>query len=274
MVDEPTAPETGEQATSATAAPQSFHEQLPEDLRTDPTFAKFTSVQDLAQSYQHAQRMVGVKPDEMVRLPAQDDDGTGQRAVLEKLGLPTEMDVYKLEPIEGAPETLGVDQPLANGFREAAFKAGVLPAQAQAIYNWFAEQVTTATEAQQTAANDQREGDEAALKTQWGDAFNARKAAARYAMDQIGGEGLAKIISDAGLDVNPVVMETFAKLGLKMGENPAQPGEAAAPGNAFGDASTPGEKQARANDLIQQASKLTDVTARMRLVQQAHDLMR
>jgi hypothetical protein len=249
-----------------------LNDHLSEPLRQDPNIAKFGGdPEQLAQGYVHAIRMMGKDASRLLELPPADDDGTARRAVLQKLGLPADVANYELKAGEGVPDTLKPDAPLGKWFRETAHKAGILPDQAQAIYEGFAAQITEAGKARDAAIAEQREAGTKALKQEWGDAYDARLAAANYGMKQVGGDELVDAILGAGLDTNPTVLKAFAKIGMSMDGGAGAP-TAGQPSSRFGDAKTPDELIADARALLAKAADIPHATERMRIAEQAQAL--
>ena len=103
---------------------------LPEELRGDPALSSFQDIASLAKSYVSAQRMVGANK---IAVPTKDASKEDWRGVYHKLGLPEQFEEYNLNTPEGS----NYDESFINGLRETAYKAGVLPEQLQALFEWY-----------------------------------------------------------------------------------------------------------------------------------------
>jgi hypothetical protein len=104
---------------------------------------------DALTSYANLQKLVGVDPSEIIKMP-KPDDAEGWKALHAKLGAPASADGYTL------PEPLAKD-PMALEFRNWAHEAGLSPKQAEAILTGFTasaaknqEALVAAAEAAQT----------------------------------------------------------------------------------------------------------------------------
>jgi hypothetical protein len=87
--------DTGSQeAVVAEAAPVSFLESLPEELRNEPSLRTFTDPGSLAKSYVNAQRMIGA---DKVAIPSKSATSDEWREVYTRLGAPTDVGGYQFE---------------------------------------------------------------------------------------------------------------------------------------------------------------------------------
>ena len=86
--------DTGSQEGAvADAAPVSFLESLPEEIRNEPRLRTFTDPGTLAKSYVSAQRMIGA---DKVAIPGSSATADDWREVYTRLGAPTEASQYEL----------------------------------------------------------------------------------------------------------------------------------------------------------------------------------
>jgi len=114
----------------------SLMDLLPEDLRSDPSLQPFKDVPELAKSFVHAQRMIG-----MEKLPVPGPNATDEdwNVVYDKLGRPEAPDKYELP---APPEGFELDPEMASAFRETAHKLGLLPQQAAGLFDWYTKTVS------------------------------------------------------------------------------------------------------------------------------------
>jgi hypothetical protein len=142
-------------------------------------------------------------------------------AAYKALGLPDQVgDNYKFELPEGA------DPALSTGFAEAAHATGVLPHQAQALFQWYTGLEAAQGEAAATAQREAATADIAALKSGagWGADFEANDAIAGQAAKAFGLEqkmpALAAALGAKG------ALQFLYDLGKKIGEDKLEGGEA------------------------------------------------
>ncbi|WP_299444700.1 hypothetical protein [uncultured Rhodospira sp.] len=182
---------------------------LPEDLHG--TASKYASVEELARGYQNAQKLIGGARDasRTFQVPGQDDDGTGLREALTKLGLPKDQDGYKLEPPEGVP----ADTELAQAFTKTAFDLGILPKQANELFQWYAGVASKEAEAQQFQADTQHAQNLEVLQREWGDAFDQNVQTLNSAVEALGGKEFRDAINEAGLGTHPALARGLLKIG-------------------------------------------------------------
>lgn len=260
----PANPAPADPAPADPAPAQSWRDSLPDDLKSDTSLSKYNTLEDAARAFGHAQRLVGRPTDQIVELP-KNGDADGRRRVLERLGLPKEP--YALQPPEGAPEQLGADAPLTKVFTEAAYANGVLPDQAQAIYESVAQSLGADLAEQEKQLNARLATNEAELKTKWGEAYDQKIAAATYGTDKL---GLREVLEETGMAAEPVVLEAMARVGEMLAE--AGTGDGVRPtgkGSSFGTAMTPDEARSKAMELTQQATRSRDRSEVQRLQQEA-----
>ena len=102
MSDEAIQDTGSQEAVAAEAAPASFLESLPDDLRNEPSLRNFTDTGSLAKSYVHAQRMIGA---DKVAIPGKHATADEWREVYTRLGAPTDAGGYELQSIDGGGVT-------------------------------------------------------------------------------------------------------------------------------------------------------------------------
>ena len=162
---------------------------------------------DLMKSYVNLERAVGA---DKVALPTADSD------ILEwegwsKLGTPDDAMDYAMAAPDGFE---AYDQGLSDDMREAFHEAKLTPQQAQLVHDKFVERMIGTGEAQQAVFADAQAADEAALKKEFGTAFDERIASARRGISEYGGDDLTEALVNAGLGSNPAVVKAFAKIGM------------------------------------------------------------
>lgn len=257
---------TPEQATSTTppAAPiaSNWYDTLPDDLKTDPTVAKYTSLEGATRGLVGAVKLIGERPENLMKRPAAGDDA-GTRKVLHQLGLPESPETYTLQPIEGGTPH---DTPLATFFRDACYEFGVLPGAMQGVFSKMSTFLAEVEKDQNTAKENHEAAQAKALQEQFGAALDDTVARAEAVADKF---GLVKDINDAGLGMHPGLIGALAKLFPMIQEDTAgeRPGA-----TTMSSARSPAEYVAEANEITAQALKETTRSRQLELMQKAFRL--
>lgn len=195
-----------------------FAETLPADIRTEAAFRDIKDLDGLARGYFNAQKLIGARPEDIVRLPANPDDKAAWDAVHTRLGRPEKPDGYAFTPPK-LPEGLKLDEQLQGAFSTKAHELGLSTKQAAGLYDWwnstqsqsFTGAETARAAAEETAIN--------GLKTEWGAAYEQNVDLAKRALAHFGGDKLATELVATRQGNNPEVIKVFAKLGATLSED-------------------------------------------------------
>jgi hypothetical protein len=203
-------PASGTPSSGQAAPSPSWRDNLPADLKGDPSIAKFTDINALAGSYVSLQKMIGA---DKIPVPGKNASDQDWQGVYRKLGLPESADKYEIKAPEGAsPEFL-------NAFKEQALKNGVLPKQAQGMLDWYNESAKKAAEIQtQSKQMEQQKGIEG-LKGEWGEGWDKKVAAAQAAVEKFGGDELKAYLDKTGLGNDPAMIKLMSKIGESLAED-------------------------------------------------------
>ena len=177
----------------APATDGNWYDSLPQDMREDQNITKFESVEVLAKSWQHAQKMIGA---DKIPMPQSEDDWNN---VYGKLGRPDEASLYKIE----APEGFEVNQEAQDSFKEFCHKLGLNQNQTQLAATFDMERqmagATASTEASKAALTEAQNS----LKGEWGEAHEQNVNIAARAASEFMGEDGAKFFDEAMIDGVP-----------------------------------------------------------------------
>jgi len=199
---------------AAEAAPVSFLESLPEDLRNEPSLRTFTDPGALAKSYVNAQRMIGA---DKIALPSKSATPDEWREVYNKLGAPTEASGYEFDG------DVPLDESYLTSFREHALNAGLNPSQANEMMNFVRGTVNTMNETASQGAEEARYAGEQELRQEFGQAFEQRVEMAQMAArNLLGGTEMFDDIqlSDGRmLGDHPDIIRMFSNLASAIGED-------------------------------------------------------
>lgn len=191
--------------------PEDWHKAIPDEVMSQSNLKSFKTVEALAKSYLHSQKMLGT---DKIAIPKNAGDAE-MREIFEKLGLPKEAEKYDIKPSENSP----VDPEFVKNFKEAAFKTGVMPQQAQKLLNWV-EEVTTAKQASALLKEQgQYARDINLIKEEWGDAYNENVARAKAALREFSGSQEDMEYIKGNFGANPAVLRLLTKIGATLAED-------------------------------------------------------
>jgi hypothetical protein len=196
---------------------ESWHSQLPEDMRENETLKTIPDVSSLAKSFLDTKKMVGSNT---IALPGKAATPEQWDTFYKSVGRPDKWEDYQF-PTEGLPEGVAVTGDDANLIRSIAHKAGLHPRQAAIVYR---EYLSFAANAQESATTKNTQTVEAGiedLKMEYGAAYDERIGMAVKAVKQFGGEKeeLAALLNESGLGNHPTVVRTFARIGRLLAED-------------------------------------------------------
>lgn len=165
---------------------------------------------DLVNSYRNLEKLHGVPPDQILKLP-KEDDAEGWKGVWQKLGAPDSPDKYEIP----MPEA-GGDEGFAKWARETFHGMNMPAGMARKLvesYNQYAASLGEGATKEYTA---KVEADTTALKQKWGADYEnninlAKRAATELGLDGGKVEALEKALGFGGL------MEFVHGLGTKLG---------------------------------------------------------
>lgn len=193
---------------------QKFIETLPEAYRADPMFKNFSSIEDMAKSYVSAAKMVGMDKQQLLRLPSEDTP-EAMAEVWNKLGRPEAPDKYEVKAFEAVKDY--IDESKVAQIKEIAHKHGVSGKALEALAEWYASDLTGAVSMSEEAKSKTFDEYQAAVKQEFGSAYEERMAMAQKAVTTFGGEELVKVISENEVVFeHPAVIKAFAKMGEQM----------------------------------------------------------
>lgn len=192
----------------------SWHDQLPEDLRNDPSLRHVPDTTTLAKNYIHAQRMIGA---DKIPVPGKSATQDEWRAVWTKLGAPD--DPQKYDVVKSA----AFDDVSFDAFRNRAYEAGLSNSQANAIAELYGEQVSNAQAAMSQRAEEMRFSGEQELRQEFGQHFDDRMKMAQDAARTIFGDaGLfdeVRLADGRLLGDDPRIIRGLVKMREMLGED-------------------------------------------------------
>lgn len=180
---------------------------LAPEYKDHASLKSYKDLNALAKSHVEAQAYIGGA----VKIPGADAKPEDLDKFYSKLGRPESPDKYELS----VPEGMVSDTPVMKNFLVAAHKAGLTKGQAQAVVDAYA----ASAEQIRGGLNDQYKEAEELLRGEWGAAFDRKVALANRALHHIGGQQVIQLLQATGLDNNPGMVRTWAKVGEILAED-------------------------------------------------------
>ena len=173
---------------AAGAGAADWRSTLPKELQEDASIKKFPSVEAMAGAYINAQKLIGA---DKIGVPnPKTATAEDWENVWNKLGRPA-LDKYDIKFGEGVT----IDKDFSEDFKKNAHKAGLLPNQAQALADWFSSVNSGAEQKAAAAFKQQFDKQVGELKTEWGNAFDAKIGRVNK---MLGDMGATKYFKDKG----------------------------------------------------------------------------
>lgn len=197
---------------------------LPEDLLKSSLVLRSKTLVDALTAGNAAEKRLGVPANEMIRLPTKPDDVEGLKAVYKALGAPDTPEGYKID----LKDATDADKAVVGDFAKFMHEKGPFPpaALAAAAEFWHGKVIEQAA-AEQAEAEAAQKASEAALRQEWGGAYDQRKMEIGKLLTDLGGEALAKELNaDAVLGNSPELAKMLAKIvDLRAESGPTQDGQ-------------------------------------------------
>lgn len=184
-----------------------------ENVRTWAEGKGFKSVEQAVRSGMHAEKMIGVPADRLVKIP-QEGDVQGQDEFYRKLGRPQEPSQYEFKLPEGA----AMDEAFAGSMKEVFHKAGLTPQQAQAISEAYGSFMVEDSSKSQEEYEQATQVQEAQLQKDWGEGYDRMLGLAKQTVAELGipGEAIDGIESVMGYSET---MKLVADIGKRLLED-------------------------------------------------------
>jgi hypothetical protein len=215
----PAAPATPE---TPAAPPTDWRAGLPDDLKADKSLEQFKGKDwaevgpTLAKGYVETKKMVGGA----LKVPKDDATPEEVAAFHTALGRPETPDKYGTTIPEFPPE-LGItlDQEGFNAFLKVSHGAGLTAKQVQAVMDWYGEYTLGTVDKMTENTAQTRKVAEAALKKEWGGAYQRNVNLARQAVRDLFSDDpqLAQAVEEAGN--NPNLIKAMVRMGERMMEH-------------------------------------------------------
>lgn len=208
------APAPAQPVAAQPIEPRSWLEDLPEDLRNEPSLKHVPDPITLAKNYVNAQRLIGA---DKIPVPSKSATEDEWRAVYRKLGAPEDPQQYEVEKTEVFDDTS------FEAFRNRAYEVGLNNRQAKAIADLYQEQISTAQAAMEQRAEEIRFSGEQELRQEFGQYFEERMGMAQDAARTIFGDPALfdeiKLADGRLLGDDPRIIRGLVKMREMLGED-------------------------------------------------------
>lgn len=198
----------------APSAPRSWLDDLPEDLRNEPSLRHVPDAATLAKNYVNAQRLIGA---DKVPVPGKSATDDEWREVWRKLGAPEDPQQYELERNELFDDTS------FDAFRNKAYEVGLNNRQAQAIADLYKEQISNAQAVADQRTEEIRFTGEQELRQEFGQYFEERMTMAQDAARTIFGDPALfdeiRLADGRFLGDDPRIIRGLVKMREMLGED-------------------------------------------------------
>ena len=201
-----------------------FVKSLPADLQAEKSLHNMDNPVTLAKSYVHAQKMIGAK-----RLAAPEptwgDKEWGQFA--DEIGRPKTAADYKVPEykFESDPN-LRVDAARIEPVKAALHEAGLTQRQVDKVLTTYFKSVDSDLKTARQQGETKRLEAETALKSEWGDKFDANMNLAKAVVTKFGDEKFMAYINEQGGN-DPRLIKSLSRIGAAMLEDKSRGGSAA-----------------------------------------------
>lgn len=180
-----------------------FLDTLNEELRGHQSLKDFKDADSLAKSYLNLNSLLGKKFNDLSPEELQ--------SYYTKLGRPEDAAGYRL------PE--GISEDTASWYKEMAFKIGLTEEQSANLLDMYTNKEREISELTESSKAAQAEEHIAALKKEFGQAFNKRVETAVRAVEEFGGSELQAVLEETGLGNHPAIVKAFAEIGKNLLED-------------------------------------------------------
>lgn len=249
-----TSVQQGQAAVQQQQEQKTFFDSLSEDIRIAyPGLAKknFTDVNALAKSYGEAEK--ALHSADKVAIPT---DGTQAsfNEVMNRLGRPSEFSYedYSFAPVKGAPAELNPNGDFMKKMAKVMHYAGLTPNQARGLINVAGKLLAESQGAKAADLKVNRINGVGTLQKLWGRNMKANLTSAAIAGNRVV-PGVQKVIEQAGLQFNPVIMEFMNKVGRMVANDKTMGIEGGAA--ALGGGPTPEKLEAEARAITKEMTK-------------------
>lgn len=193
---------------------------LPDDLKSQMAVTRHASLTDFANAAVALEKRMGAPADQLLRVPTKPEEMDGfLRDVFKRAGAPEKADGYQLSLGEAASDD---DKAMGAKFAAHMFeKTGAPPGVLQAAVDFWLGETKATAEAEAAAQAELVKTADAALRTEWGAAYEQNKTAIGALVAELGGEALVKELDLADkMGSSPELAKFLLKVANLRAESP------------------------------------------------------
>jgi len=212
-------------AAAVAATPPDWRTGLDPEIKDHPCLKDFKSEKEVVKSYVSVQRLIGV--DKLPIPPADAKPEVREKFlndVYDRLGRPKEAKDYKLSEIK-LPDGVkfNIDPKGVDVLKTEAHKLGLLPHQLDGLYKWYMTDTANKVKAYNENIVKERQDSEAALRSEFGAAYDGKIAKAQELLNKFGGNDYKQLL-DSGFGNNPAVIRFMSKMAEAISEDTFEKG--------------------------------------------------
>lgn len=203
----------------------SWHDSISETTKASPTYEKFKAAESIASyadqvtsAHSNAEIALSKKG---IPVPDEKSGPVGVREFFGKLGCPEDATKYT-RGVEGLPEGANVDPDFENAMAEACWGIGVADPQWQKLRGAIVGYQHEQGQKMEADYKEFLETAEKEMKTEWGNAYEARVVQSDQALSLVFGddaEAVGQIMLDGKpFGSHPIFLRAFGKLGAMLEE--------------------------------------------------------
>lgn len=221
-----------------------FPEGLPDDVKIAPSVKPFVdkdgkiNIASILKSYVETKKMVGTNK---VELPSDKTPEEEVAAFWEKLGWAKDPEKYALQKSENSK----LDDAFLKEFKEMAHKARIPVGASQELLKFLEKKVDETGAQESKAFADKVNSDIAALKTEFGVAYDYKVGLAKRLLTESLSDKEKEMFKDPAISSNPAVIKTLVRIAERVYKE-----DGFAPSSGSNGALTPSEASARINEIM------------------------
>lgn len=218
----------------------SFRENWYEEYQADgfdeirSTAAQFKDPVEAIRAFKETRsQLTKIQQEKGVKVPTAESTPEEIAAYREAIGVPESADGYKFDGLDNLPEGVSISDSDLTSFREFAHKEGISEDLAKKLIQFQASAASAEMAEYQQHMEDQAKAAQDALRTDWGNKFEANSQMAKRAAKTFG------LAEDSPLLSNPDVLRAMARAGSMISEDklvtPEEMGGSLSPGSEAND---------------------------------------
>jgi hypothetical protein len=206
-------PQASVSDTPQTSPEPGWRDGLSQENRDHGSIKNFKTVNDLAQSHIHAQKMLGSS----VQIPGESATREDWNKFYSRTGRPEQADGYNFAAVK-APKGFTVAEELVSGFGAAAHGSGLSQQQAANLMSWYVKASQGEITAAQQRSAAAKQASSQTLRKDWGNDYDRNVQAVNTAMSRFFPEHLQQQVMEVAL-TNADFAKALSDIGSRMGED-------------------------------------------------------